>query len=263
MASQQLFDSMPILGVLVAFALAAIITSEIGFRHGRWWQARSPEEKEGPAAMIVGSLLALMAFLLAVAMGMAADRFDTRRGLVLLQANSVGTTYLRAGYLPEPASSEIRQLLRDYVPLIIVGNDPDDVVKNKIAVAGELHKKMWAITERLARQFPESDLLALFVESLNETIDVHAMRVTAGVYARVPSTVIVLLLLGSMLTLAMVGYTAGLSGRRSSLTGAILIVILAAVISLVIDLDRPRDGFLTVKQQPLIDLQAEMGVLNR
>ncbi|WP_417565697.1 hypothetical protein [Marinobacter sp.] len=61
------------------------------------------DEKEGPTGMIVGSLLALMAFLLAVAMGMASDRFDTRRGLVLAGANSIGTTYLRAGYLPEPA----------------------------------------------------------------------------------------------------------------------------------------------------------------
>ncbi len=66
--------------------------------------------------MIVGSLLALMGFLLAITMGMASDRFDTRRGLVLAEANSVGTTYLRAGYLPEPASSEIRDLLREYVP---------------------------------------------------------------------------------------------------------------------------------------------------
>ena len=110
---QQLLDSLPIVGVLLAFATAALITSEAGFRHGCWWQERSPDEKEGPTTMIVGSLLALMAFLLAIAMGMASDRFDTRRGLVLAEANSVGTTYLRSGYLPAPASSEIRDLLRE------------------------------------------------------------------------------------------------------------------------------------------------------
>ncbi len=100
MRFQQLIDALPITGVFVGFAIVALITSESGFRLGRWWQQRTPDEKEGPTSMIVGSLLALMAFLLAVTMAMASDRFDTRRGLVLAEANSVGTTYLRAGYLP-------------------------------------------------------------------------------------------------------------------------------------------------------------------
>ena len=82
MGFQQLLDSMPI-GVFVVFTIVALIVSEAGYRHGRWWQERTPDEREGPTAMIVGSLLALMAFLLAIAMGMASDRFDTRRGLVL------------------------------------------------------------------------------------------------------------------------------------------------------------------------------------
>ena len=51
------------------------------------------------------SILALLAFLLAITMGMASDRFDTRRGLVLEEANAIQTTYLRAGYLPEPPSA--------------------------------------------------------------------------------------------------------------------------------------------------------------
>jgi hypothetical protein len=258
MRFQQLIDSIPIVGVFVAFAIVALVTSESGYRHGRWWQDRTPEEREGPTAMIVGSLLALMAFLLAITMGMASDRFDTRRALVLAEANSVGTTYLRAGYLPEPASSEIRGLLREYVPLRIVTNDMAEV-RRRMARSIELHARLWSIAEELARTTPESDVLALFIDSLNETIDLHETRVTSGVYARVPATVVILLLLGSMLTLGMVGYNAGLTRRRSPLTAAVLILVLGAVITLVVDLDRPRDGFLTVSQQPLIDLQEQIG----
>jgi hypothetical protein len=257
MQFQQLLDSTPILGVGFAFAIAALITSEAGFRHGYWWQEHTPDEKEGPTTMIVGSLLALMAFLLAIAMGMASERFDTRRGLVVAEANSVGTTYLRAGYLPEPSSSEIRKALREYVPLLIVGNEMSDV-RNKIARAGQLHAQLWSIAEELARTTPESDVLALFIVSLNEMIDLHATRVMAAVNARVPVTVILLLVLGSMLTLGMVGYSAGLTRRRSPLTSFILVVVLAAVVTLVVDIDRPRDGFLTVNQQPLIDLQEQI-----
>ena len=62
------------------------------------------------------SILALLAFLLAVTMGMASDRFDTRRGLVREEANTIGTTYLRAGYLAEPYAKDIQNLLREYAP---------------------------------------------------------------------------------------------------------------------------------------------------
>ena len=57
----------------------------------------------------------------------------------------------------------------------------------------------------------------------------------------------------------MVGYGAGLTGRRSPLTAIAMIVVLGAVITLVVDLDRPRDGFLEINDQPLLDLQQQVG----
>jgi hypothetical protein len=255
--SQQLLDQHPLLAVFVVFALVSLLAYELGFRVGHWWQTRTPDEKEGPTGMLVGSLLALMAFLLAVTMGMASDRFDTRRGLVLTEANSIGTTYLRAGYLPEPASTKTRELLREYVPLRIA---TDDLVQLQGAIArsNEILGEVWLIAEDLARATPDSDLLGLYVETLNETIDLNETRITAGLYARVPETVIWLLVAGAVLTLAMVGFNAGLSGRRSLLSAAVMIIALGAVITLVVDLDRPRDGFLQVNQQPLIDLQQQI-----
>jgi len=255
---QESLDSLPIGGVFLAFALVALILYELGFRIGRWWQDRTPEEQEGPTGMIVGSLLALMAFLLAITMGMASDRFDTRRGLVLEEANSIGTTYLRASYLPEPAATVSQELLREYVPLRILPADLADLPP-AIARSEEIQIELWSIARELARAAPESDLLGLYVESLNETIDLHGTRITAGRVARVPETVLMLLIIGSVLTLGMVGYSAGLTGRRSPLTAVVMIVFLGAVITLVVDLDRPRGGFLEVNQQPITDLQEQVG----
>jgi hypothetical protein len=260
MSFQNLLDLLPIGALFLMFAIIAGTVSELGYRIGYWWQEHTPDEKDGPTGMIVGSLLALMAFLLAIATGMASDRFDTRRGLVLAEANSIGTTYLRAGYLPEPASSQIRDLLRAYVPLRIVTNDTADV-RVREARSVELQTKLWSIAEELARATPESDVLVLFIDSLNETIDLHETRVTAGIYARVPETILLLLFAGSVLALGMVGYNAGLTRRRSPITAVVLIIVLGAVITLVVDLDRPRDGFLKVNQQPLIDLQEQVGAL--
>ncbi|MBW4935944.1 bestrophin-like domain [Marinobacter sp. F4206] len=254
MRYQEWLDSLSIEAFFLSFILITVVVAECGYRIGRWWQFRTPGDKEGPTNMIVGSLLGLLAFLLAVTMGMASDRFDTRRVMVLTEANVIGTTYLRAGFLPENEASETRALLDEYVPLRIVLNDPQDV-PDRINRSLELHNELWAIAERLAKSMPESDILALYIESLNELIDIHQSRLTAGIYARLPGTVLLLLLASSVLTLAMVGYSAGLTGRRSPLTAIGMIVVLGAVITLLLDLERPRSGLVTVNQQPIIDLQ--------
>jgi hypothetical protein len=258
MRFQMLLDSMPIAIVFVAFVIGALLAFECGYRIGRWWQDRTPDEKQGPTPMIVGSLLALLAFLLAVTMGMASDRFDARRRVILDEANGIGTTYLRAGYLPEPASAKVQELLREYAPLRIVTNDLAQV-RARIARSVELHTELWSIAQELARATPESVVLGLFIESLNEVIDLHTNRVTLAIYGRVPVTVLLLLFVSSVLTLGMVGYNAGLTQRRSPLTGVTMILVLGAVLTLVVDLDRPRDGLLTVSQQPLIDLCKGIG----
>jgi hypothetical protein len=257
MPTSQLLDSLSIVGVFLAFALVTMACYEGGFRLGRWWQERTPGEQEGPTGMLVGSILALQAFLLAVTIGMASDRYDTRRGIVLNEANAIGTTYLRAGYLPEPASSEIRELLREYVPLRIVLTDVTDLqadIDHSVAI----QKQLWAIAEDVARTTDKGDLVSLFLDSLNETIDLHETRITAR-FARVPETVLLLLVGGSALSLGMVGYSAGLTKRRSLLSAVVLVIALGAVIMIVVDLDRPREGFIQVSQQPLIDLQEQLG----
>ena len=153
MPPAQLLDSLPIPLVFVAFAVFTMLFYEAGFRLGRWWQERTPGEQEGPTGMLVGSILALLAFLLAVTMGMAADRFDARRAIVLAEANAIGTAYLRAGYLPEPASSQIRELLREYVPLRIVVTDSTDIhgdIAQSVEIQNDLgdHRGRGATTTR-------------------------------------------------------------------------------------------------------------------
>jgi hypothetical protein len=258
MPTTQLLDSLSIPGVFLGFAIVTMLIYEGGFRLGRWWQDRMPGEQEGPTNMLVGSILALLAFLLAVTMSMASDRFDTRRGLVLDEANSIGTTYLRAGYLPEPASSQIRELMREYVPLRIVVTNQKDVAAS-IQRSQAILSETWKIAEGVAKTTDQGDLTSTFLESLNETIDLHETRITAGLYARVPETVVLLLIGGSALSLGMVGYSAGLTRRRGLLNALVLVFALGAVLMIVVDLDRPREGFIQVSQQPLIDLQRQIG----
>ena len=255
--NQGLLDAIPIGIVFVLFTVVSLICFEVGFRLGRWWQARQPGDQEGPTDMIVGSLLALMAFVLAISLGLATDRHDARRALVVEEANAITTAYQRADYLPPTDAARLKELLRAYVPLRIV-TDTSEVPTNIVKSAG-LAEQMWAIEVRAVQSGNNSDLIASLGESLNEIVAVSEQRVVAGVYARVPETIVLLLLAGSALALGMVGYDAGLKGRRSLLSATVLIIILGVVTILVVDLDRPQEGLLNVSQQALVDVEHSIG----
>ena len=114
---ERFIDGFSIPLIFVLLALAGMAVYEIGFRLGRWHQARTRDEQEGFADTLVGALLALLAFLLAFTVGMASSRFDARNDLALREANAIQTAYLRAMMLPEPFAENARELLREYVPL--------------------------------------------------------------------------------------------------------------------------------------------------
>jgi len=253
----QLLDSIPPGMVFVLFAILTLACYEFGFRVGRWWQDRMPGEQEGPTDMLVGSILALMAFLLAVTMGMASDRFDARRGNVLAEANAIGAVYLQADYLPAPSAAELKELVREYLPLRIV-DDPSEVQAN-VQRSVAMHAQMWALIRDAARTGHSPDLVSALGDSMSQLVAMNETRVAAGLYARVPETVLILLLVGSALSLGMVGYTAGLKRRRSVLSALVMVVALGVVLAIVIDLDRPTEGLINVSQQALYDIQAWIG----
>ena len=60
-------------------------------------------------------MLGLMAFLLAFCIGIVIDQQNGCKGMVVTEANAVGTAYLRAGFLGEPDWASSRDLLREYV----------------------------------------------------------------------------------------------------------------------------------------------------
>ena len=254
----QLLDSIPILWFPLVFAIITFAVYEIGFRIGVWWQERMPGNQEAPTGVLVGSLLGLMAFLLAVTMGLAADRFDARRGLVVAEANAIGKTYLQADYLPDPQAEQMREHLREYLPLRVATTDVAMLQAN-VKRSAELHTEMWAIAAEVARSGHSPDLVSSFGESLTDIVSLNQQRVVSGLYARVPETVLLVLIAGSVLSLGMVGYSAGLSGARSILSAVVLVVALGAVLTLVLDLDRPQEGFLIVSQQALLDVQKWIG----
>jgi hypothetical protein len=205
---------------------------------------------------MVGAMLGLLAFMLAFTFGLAASRFDDRRQVLLDEANAIGTTYLRAGMLSD-RRVEIRTLLRDYVDTrleaVRSGKAAEGILRSE-AIQGQL----WAHAVAIAEKNPNSIVAGLFIQSLNEVIDLHAKRVTVAVRNRIPNPIWAALFVIAILSFAAIGYHTGLVGTGKSLAIFAVAFTFSVVIGLIADLDRPQEGTLKVSQQALIDLRQSM-----
>ena len=69
--------------------------------------------------MVVGGLLGLFAFVLALTLSFANTSFSERRAGTLAEANAIGTAWLRAQAIGGPRGGEIARLLEQYIHLRI------------------------------------------------------------------------------------------------------------------------------------------------
>jgi hypothetical protein len=235
--------------------LVVLLSVEAGYRVGRL-RGRQKHEMETPVGEMVAATLGLLAFILAFTFGLAATRFDNKRQLLVDEANAIGTTYLRAEMLPE-RRADIKALLREYVDVRIEAVQPGKLTES-IRRSEELQTRLWESTVPIAAHNPNSIIVGLFVQSLNDVIDLHTKRLTASVRNRIPFAIWATLYGIAFLSFAAMGYHSGLTGTTRSLVIVAVAMTFSVMILLIADLDRSQEGVLTVSQQALIDLRRSM-----
>ena len=250
-------DTLPALGVFFGTVAICWLAIEGGYLAGRLRVRGGAHEKGDSVSAMHGSILALLAFILAFTFGMAANRYDARKKLVLAEANAIGTCYLRAQLLPSPFDTEMRGLLLEYVDTRLDAVQPEKL-ESALARAEELHALLWSQAVQVSREAPGSYGFVLFVQSLNEVIDLHEKRVVAGIYDRLPGGVWGVLYAVAMLAMLATGYHLALTDSRRSMTSVALAIAFSLVIGLIVDLDRPQSGALTVGQQSMVDVRGSM-----
>ncbi|UJS19641.1 MAG: hypothetical protein L3J18_12100 [Candidatus Brocadia sp.] len=231
---------------------------EGGFRFGRLIRTKVDETAKSWITTIDAAVLGILALLLGFTFSMALTRFDLRKQLVLEEANAIGTTYLRTQLLPEPYMTEISGLLRQYVDTRLEGIQPGKL-HDAIVRSEQLHNQLWlrAVDISKDKRVSSPVIVSLFLSSLNEMIDLHAKRLAAS-ENRVPEIAFWLLFTCAALSLLVMGYGCGMGSRRNFFPAAMMSVVLAMVILVIMDLDRPRRGFIRVSQQGMIRLQQSL-----
>jgi len=249
-------DRFPLWSLLPLTVCIALLSIEAGRRIADYRHQHSAVEKEAPVGAMVGGTLGLLAFILAFTFSLAASRFEARRQILLQEANAIGTAYLRAGMLSEPMRTDARNLLREYVDVRLEAVQPGKL-DQAMAKSEELHSRLWAVASTAAEK-EKNVITSLYIQSLNQVIDLHATRVMAGVRSRVPGIIWIVLYLLLILVMVMLGYQSGLAKSRRSIAVLALVIGFSSVLYLIADLDRPGQGLLQTSQEAMTDLRRTM-----
>jgi hypothetical protein len=248
-------------GLLLAFVAAVLYgCAELGYRYGLRYTERTKPEVHSHVATVEGALLGLLALLLGFAFAMAVNRYDDRKRAVLEEVNDLQTAYLRAQLLPPARSEATLRLLEEYVASRIeyarAGND-DERVRAAQDRSRRLQVQLWAEALAAAREDSNVVTTGYYITTLNQLIDDHTRR-TVAMENHVPETILLLLVLVAALTMAVTGYSSGLRGKRLKALRFILVLLVAATLTVIIDLDRPRRGLIRVSESGMTELQQQL-----
>ena len=249
------FLSMPLwlIGVLLFIALVA--AREVGYV-ARLRLKPSREENDDTFAM--NSVLGMLALLIGFSFSIALNRYESRRQLVVQEANAIGTTWLRTDLLPQQDRAQMQALLQRYVDARIqYGDGASGLAENaEFAKTEVLQGELWSLLMRVVAPYGDSPRGSLLVTTTNEAIDLAAAR-HAERQAHIPARILRMLLLFALIAAALVGYERGSQRRATTL----LLLLIALAGTLVLDLDRPSTGLITVPQEPLHDLRRSISAI--
>lgn len=249
-------SSFLIVGILLVSLLAAI---ELGYRVGRRSAAEVEEASRTHVNTVQASLLGLLALLLGFSFSMSLQRYESRSIAVAEEANILGTTYLRAELLPvalrAPAHDLLRQFLEQRLEAGKFSLAKTELRAGKLQEIDQTVAQLWSVARQAAEEDGRPVTTGFFVQSLNDLIDSYGRR-NAALERHVPEAVLHLLFGTFLLAAAIVGYAAGLAGHRASFVTYLMVSLIALLVFIVIDLDRPRRGFIEVNQSTLIQLRA-------
>ena len=239
----------------VCFILTLIflqLSHEAGFRIGTIRRLKPGDNPETAAGTISGITIGLLAFILAFTFNGASNNHDTRKDLLIQEANTVRTTYQRSMQMPDSYRDKVRNLLEEYVDIRLkMRGQRMSELKKMVERSKAVQTELWSVALELQKKEPGTPMLGLFTESLNKLFDVNVMRINAVIQGRISTVIWTVLYLLTFITMAMVGYRIGLHGIRSTFMDVSLAVSFALVLVVIIALDRPN-GMMRLDTRPLV-----------
>lgn len=207
---------------------------------------KNPDYLNFELGSINGALLALLGLILAFSFSMATSRFDTRRELVIEEANNIGTVILRTDVYPDSVRTALRKNLKTYVEERIAfyqsGMDMEKTIfhYNQADLNG---KKIWKTTTDFAKIDPITTRTSELIPALNAMIDITTSRKAAS-ESTIPDSIMYFLFMLCVCSAFLLGYD-----NKRKIDWVILTVftvMLTLTVFTIVDLDRPRSGLINM-----------------
>lgn len=231
---------------VLAFATALFVLQAVARDIGYWFGHREARRGGTPpegVGVVVGGMLGLLAFVLALTLSFATTRFQERRDGTLVEANAIGTAWLRAQAIGHPRGSEIAHLLEDYIQVrrdFVTANALSTEIGGLNTRSDALQSEIWGHVTTIVRERPDPVATSLMA-ALNETFD----RATAERFALsmpFPVQLFWLLIGMSTVTMAALGYQLGLRQRPLRVLSWVLMAMWTATMTIILDFGAARVG---------------------
>ena len=257
---REVFDNLPLPIYLIVTILAMISLIELGYRGGLLHRRKPDKAQMAQVRAIMGASLGLLAFMLAFSFAVAQQHFEARTNAYLLEITAIDGAYRGASLLEEDRANEAKALLRQFVQLRRDTSDAEDrdeleEVIQLIRDAEKIHDKLWFIADTSMQSPGDSVDDSIFTQAILEMIRSNDERVQHTMFNRISPIIWFTLVAMCLLSMIVMGYQAGLTGKRSILATWTLAITFAAVLALVTDLDRPQNRLFKMDQSLMYELQ--------
>ena len=255
-------DSVIALAAFVGVLAGILLFTDIGYRIGRRQRAREPGVSSDGIGTVDAAVFGLLGLALAFTYSGASDRLALRRAQIVQEANAIGTAYLRVDVLPGADQPPVRDLYRRYLEARIEVFDQFlDRPASQAALdrAGALQREIWKRSVAACERAANPGTCLLVLPPLNDMIDITTTR-TMATLTHVPAIILVLLVLLSLLGALLSGHTMSAQPRRDPLHMMVFALAVSLTIYVVIDLEDPRAGLITLTSadQAMVQLRETM-----
>lgn len=230
-----------------ALLIGILTCIEIGFRLGRR-RTRDPDAMTRGLGGMEAAVFGLLGLMLAFVFGGAANRFETRRELIVQESNAIGTAYLRLDLLHPEDRQSLRKLLRDWTAERIafhreVRDGQDD--QPHIARLHTLQTRIWTGSQQALTRADSAPATQLIVPALNEMFDIASTRI-AATRIHAPLTIVALLFVIVLLGSTLAGFSMSARLVRARLHMLVFAAAMTITVYITLDMELPRAGIIRV-----------------
>lgn len=229
----------------VSLFAGMLLCFEVGRRIGIARMARDPQGGAVGSGPVEAAVFGLLGLLIAFTFSGAGNRFEERRQLIAVEANAIGTAYLRLDLLPADAQPSLRDLFRRYLDVRVrtYGNAADaQGVQALLDEGAALQRQIWTgAVAASGRTGMPSQASMLLLPALNEMFDMTTTRAVA-MRSHPPLVIHILLAVLSLVSALLGGYVMCATRVRSWFYMLMLAGTLSLSLYVILDLEYPRLG---------------------